>query len=333
MDNSNDQHVPQNNNTALVKANSTSLTTLADLHSQAADYIKQAKSANTWRAYKADWADFDQWCASHSLPSLPATPAAVALYLTDRASTLKPASLQRRIASIAQHHIGNHQPDPTKSAEVKETWRGIRRAKGVSQNQKTPVLIDQLKQILFQLPDTTKGKRDKALLLIGLCCGLRRSELVALNVEDIKYVREGMIITLRKSKTDQESAGREIGLPYAHNPFLCPIGSIKEWLDISNISKGAIFRPINRHGQILATRLTDQSVALFVKQYVGALGLDGDNFAGHSLRAGLITSLAMAGLSETAIMRQSGHKSSTVLRKYIRHSELFQDNAIDKLKL
>lgn len=312
---------------------STTLAKLSDLHSQATTYIRQSKANSTWKAYKSDWQHFLNWCNDHQQMSLPATPETIVLYITSLASTHKTSTIQRRLASIAQHHQGNNFEDPTKSILVKETWKGLRRSKGTSQTQKSPVLIEQLKQILFQLPNNPKGLRDRALLLIGLCGGFRRSELVGLNVEDIKFVREGMIITLRKSKTDQEQQGRDIGLPYAKNPYLCPIHSLKEWLTSSKIKSGAIFRTINRHQQILDSRLTSQSVALIVKDYVGHLGLDSNSFAGHSLRAGLVTSLALAGLSESAIMRQSGHKSSAVLRKYIRHSELFKDNAIEKLGL
>lgn len=322
-------------NNALVKQDSlsTTLAKLTDLHQQATNYIKQSKSSNTWKAYKSDWQHFLIWCKDHQQISLPATPETIVLYITDIASTMKTSTIQRRLASIAQHHQGNGLSDSTKTALVKETWKGLRRAKGTAQTQKSPVLVEQLKQILFQLPNNAKGLRDRALLLIGLCGGFRRSELVSLDCQDVKFVREGMVITLRKSKTDQEQQGRDIGLPYSRNKFLCPIHSLKDWLKLSNIKSGAIFRTINRHQQVLETRLTSQSIALIVKQYVSHLGLDSNVFSGHSLRAGLVTSLALAGLSESAIMRQSGHKSSAVLRKYIRHSELFKDNAIDKLGL
>lgn len=322
-------------NKALVKQDplATTLAKLTDLHEQATDYIRQSKASNTWKAYKSDWQHFQVWCKDHQQISLPAAPETIVLYITNLASTHKTSTIQRRLASIAQHHQGNGLSDPSKTALVKETWKGLRRVKGTSQTQKNPVLVEQLKEILFQLPKTTKATRDKALLLIGLCGGFRRSELVSLNYEDIKFVREGMIITLRKSKTDQESQGRDIGLPYSRNKYLCPIHSLKDWLKLSNIKSGAIFRTINRHQQILDSRLTSQSIALIVKEYVKDLGLDSKLFAGHSLRAGLVTSLALAGLSESQIMRQSGHKSSAVLRRYIRHSELFKDNAIDKLGL
>lgn len=332
--NDNSQDLPTTTTSLVSKSQSEeSLVKLSELHQQASDYIKEAKSKNTWKAYKSDWKDFQSWCEKHNLECIPAKQETIVLYITDLAKSHKTATIQRRLVSISQHHQGNKEDDPTKSLLVKETWKGLRRSKGTAQTQKSPVLVEQLKEILFGLPDNIKGIRDKALLLIGLCCGFRRSELVGLNVEDVRFVREGMIVTLRKSKTDQEQTGRDIGLPYARNPYLCPIKSLKDWLEVAKIESGAIFRTINRHQQVLETRLTCQSVALVVKEYVERLGLDSKMFSGHSLRAGLVTSLASAGLSESAIMRQSGHKSSTMLRRYIRHSELFKDNPIDKLGL
>lgn len=333
MDTKNILHNLQNN--ALVKQDplSTTLAKLQDLHHQASDYIKQSKASNTWKAYKSDWHHFQVWCQDHKQISLPASPETITYYITSLATTYKTSTIQRRLATIAQHHQGNGFDDPTKHILVKETWKGLRRAKGTSQTQKSPVLIDQLKQILFQLPKTTKGIRDKALLLIGLCCGFRRSELVSLNVDDLKFVREGLVITLRKSKTDQEQQGRDIALPYTNNKYLCPIHSLKDWLKASSIKEGAIFRSVNRHGQIMDSRLSDKAVSLIVKHYVGTLGLDSKLFAGHSLRAGLVTSLALAGLSESAISRQSGHKSSQMIKRYIRHANLFQDHPVTKLGL
>lgn len=323
-------------NHALIKQTplNETLAKLSDLHQQATNYITYSKSSATWKAYRSDWNHFNNWCQEHHFQALPSSPEVIVLYITSLASTHKTSTIQRRLASVAQMHTGNNFDDPTKTTLVKETWKGIRRSKGIGQVGKNPLLVEELKKILFALPNTPKAIRDKSLLLVGLCCGFRRSELVSLNVEDIRFVREGMIITLRKSKTDQESMGRELAIPYAaKNPYLCPIKSLKDWLTLSKIRTGAIFRTINRHGQILDGRLTSQSVALLVKQYVGHLGLDSKLFSGHSLRAGLVTSLALAGLSESAIMRQSGHRSSAVLKKYIRHANLFQDHPLDKLGL
>jgi integrase len=322
-------------NNALIKQtpSNSALSTLLDLHNQTSEYIKQAKSSNTWKAYKADWQDFLSWCNERQQLSLPASPATVAMYLSDRANTHKTSSLQRRIASIAQMHIGNKLDDPTKSPEVKECWRGIRRTKGIAQTQKSPILVDHLKNILQLIPNTLLGKRDKALLLVGFTSAFRRSEIVALNYEDLEFSREGVIINLRKSKTDQMGEGRKVGLPYSRDSKQCPVIALKKWLELAAIKEGAIFRGVNRHSQVLPGRLTDRQVANTVKKYCEIIGLDSTLFSGHSLRSGLATSAAIAGASERQIMAQTGHKNSAMVRRYIRDAEVFRDNVVSKIGL
>lgn len=310
-----------------------SIAKLQALHDQTNNYIKHAKSNNTWKAYKSDWQDFLNWCNEHSLLSLPAMPSTIALYLSNCASILKISSIQRRIASIAQMHIGNKLDDPTKTPEVRETWRGIRRAKGVAQTQKSPILVDHIKEILSHIPNSLIGKRDKALLLIGFTSAFRRSELVSLDVTDLEFTRDGVVLNLRKSKTDQEGEGRKVGIPYSRNSKQCPVVSLKKWLEVAVIKDGAIFRGVNRHSQVLPGRLTDKQVTNTIKKYCELIGLDASLFSGHSLRSGLATSAAIAGASERQIMAQTGHKNSTMVRRYIRDAEVFRDNVVNKLGL
>lgn len=304
------------------------LTRLSDLHEQAGDYIRQAKADNTWRAYKADWSDFEFWCQAHNLLAMP-----VALYLTARAQTLKVNSLQRRLAAIAQIHVNKKFSDPTKTPEVKECWRGIRRAKRVAPIAKSPARIEIIREFVAILPDNIKGIRDRALLLLGFAGALRRSELVSLDYEDLEFSNDGLTITLRRSKTDQEGFGRKIGIPYGSNPDTCPVRTLQKWLVVSGIKDGALFRGLNRHGQIISGRLTDKVVALVVKECAKKAGLNPELFAGHSLRAGLATSAATAGVSERAIMNQTGHKNVQMVRRYIREEGLFRDNAAGKVGL
>lgn len=319
---------------SLVSLESVTLAKLEQLHNQAGDYIRGSKSDNTWRAYRADWADFQTWCNDHNLPSLPSSPTTVALYLTARASELKVSTLGRRLAAITQMHSMQRHQDPTKGAEVKECWRGIRRSKGIAQQGKAPAIADTLRQMLSMIPNGLIGVRDRALLLIGFAGAFRRSELVSLNVNDLQFTREGLIITLRKSKTDQEGVGRKIGIPRGHNQAAtCPVRAVKDWLEATHIKEGPIFRAINRHGQINNDRLTAQTVALVVKRYARAAGLDETIFAGHSLRAGMATSAAMAGATERAIMNQTGHKNTQMVRRYIRDGNLFNENALTKISL
>jgi integrase len=176
------------------------------------------------------------------------------------------------------------------------------------------------------LPDSLLGIRDRALLLVGFAGAFRRSELVGLDVADVEFKREGLVVTLERSKTDQEGAGRKIGIPYGSNPATCPVRALQAWLEASATTEGALFRTMNRHGHV-KDRLSGQGVAIVVKRCAEAAGLNPDDYAGHSLRSGLATSAAAAGVSERAIMNQTGHKSVNMVRRYIREGSLFRENA------
>jgi integrase len=205
---------------------------------------------------------------------------------------------------------------------------GIRRSKGNAADAKTPVLVEDLKRMIVRLPENLLGVRDRALLLIGFCGAFRRSELVALDVADVAFSREGLVLTIRRSKTDQEAEGRKIGIPYAAHVETCPIRSLQEWLEKSGITEGPIFRPVDRHGKMASARLSARSVAGVVKRRAATVGLNAREVAGHSLRSGLCTSAAMAGASERAIMAQTGHRSEKMVRRYIRDGSLWRENAV-----
>lgn len=300
---------------------------LATLAEQARDYMSQAKAENTMRAYRADWQDFTGWCAESGVNALPASSETLALYLAARADGCKVSTLQRRLSAISQAHALAGYDSPTKSAAVRLVWQGIRRAKGIAQEGKAPALTADIRRMVVALPDGILGIRDRALLLLGFAGAFRRSELVALDRSDVELTREGVTVTIRRSKTDQEGVGRKVGIPYGSNPDTCPVRALAGWLEASGITEGALFRSLNRHGHILADRLSDKGVARVVKRAAEAAGLDPANYAGHSLRAGLATSAAAAGVSERAIMQQTGHKSVGMVRRYIRDGSLFRENA------
>ena len=247
--------------------------------------------------------------------------------MADLAATLKPATLTRRLSAISQVHQIAGFESPTASSKVRMVMAGIRRNKGTAQVAKTPVLVEDLKRMIGQIDAGLLGVRNRALLLLGFSGAFRRSELVALDVGDCDFKRDGLVVTIRKSKTDQEGEGRKIGIPYGANPETCPIRSLQSWLEQSGIREGAILRPVNRHGQIAGFRLSAEAVASVVKRYVTAVGLDASLFAGHSLRSGLATSAASAGASERSIMNQTGHRSLNMVRRYIREGSLFRENA------
>jgi site-specific recombinase XerD len=316
---------------------SSSLTTLSHLAEEAREHVENSKASNTRRAYASDWSDFTEWCRHHGLPSLPASPETVALYLTDCAKGLKTSTLQRRLSTISQAHKAAGHESPTKHAAVRAVWQGIKRTKGTVMVGKTPTLIADLRIMVEHLPGREEGKllavRDRALLLLGFAGAMRRSELVGLDVDDVVETGDGLIVTIRRSKTDQEGAGRKIGIPYGSSPLTCPVRALREWLAVGSIADGPLFREVNRHNQVAQERLSDQMVARVVKRAIVAAGRDGASFAGHSLRAGLATQAAIGGATERSIQDQTGHKSLPILRRYIRDGSLFRENAATKVGL
>jgi site-specific recombinase XerD len=290
--------------------------------------VEQAKADNTKRAYRSDWADFTAWCDGHQLASLPAAPETVALYVTDQAERgRRAATLARRLATISQAHQAAHFEAPTRAAEVRAVMQGIRRTKDTAQRQKTAAVTIIIRAMVAGLPGSLLGLRDRALLLLGFAGAFRRSELVSLDVGDLAFTADGLVVTLRRSKTDQEGQGTTKSIPFGSHPSTCPVRALRAWLDTAGLVDGPLFRPITRHGKIQPMRLSAYGVALVVKRAAEAAGLDPDQFAGHSLRAGLATAAAAAGVSERAIMAQTGHRSVVVARRYIREGSLFQENA------
>jgi integrase len=308
---------------------------LAALLTQAEATFRASRAKSTLRAYEHDWKMFRAWCEQHGFVPLPASSEAVILYATDltKHQERRLGTVTRRLAAISQLHQRMGFPPPTASWETKKFLAGLRRELGVAPKRKRPLLAAELRQILDQIPDTLLGKRDRAVLLLGFTGAFRRSELVALDVEDCAVSPEGLTVRLGRSKTDQEGEGRPVGIPAGQEPASCPVRAINEWRTAAKIDAGPLFRVMNRHGQVLSKRLSGEAVAIIVKRYVGGLGFDVEDFAGHSLRAGLATSAAAAGKSERAIMNQTGHRSVGTVRRYIREGGVFRDNAAAGLGL
>ena len=298
-------------------------TALATLSARTAEYVQAAKAPATVRAYRADWEHFETWCRAQALESLPATPQTVSLYLTAMAEILAAATLQRRIIAINKVHRSFSHPAPASMTNplIGETVKGIHRVHGTAQDQKAPLLGDELRAVLARLPDTISGIRDRAILLIGFAGGFRRSELAGLNVEDLLFTKEGLVVTLRRSKTDQEGAGRQVAIPHGLGAT-CPVAAVKAWIKIAE--SGPLFRGIKH--DVLGASLHADSIGQIVKRAVEAAGLNPERYAGHSLRAGLCTQAFANGAREIDIMRQTGHKSVTTLRRYVRDAALFRNN-------
>ena len=299
---------------------------LSAILQQTKKYVYDSKADNTRKAYKSDWEDFSGWCESHKLSSLPSTPEIIAAYITKMARDKKPSTISRRIASISKAHQAAGFESPTHNILVRETLAGIRRTLSVAQTRKAPVRVASLRQVVEVIPDDLKGKRDRAVLLIGYICAFRRSELVAIDIEDLEFVEEGMRITVRRSKTDQEGKGEVMGVGYGSYGATCPVRATQAWLEASGIVSGPVFRPINRHSQMSDKRLSDKAVGLIIKNIASALGLDPEAVGGHSLRAGFITDQYAAGTAEAVIMKRSRHKSHAVMAGYRREADMFAFN-------
>jgi site-specific recombinase XerD len=214
---------------------------------------------------------------------------------------------------------------------------GIKRRKGSIQKGKKPILINNLKKIInvidHQKKDEIKKIRDRSIILIGFSGGFRRNEIVSLNYEDLDFVQEGLKINLRRSKTDQFGEGYIKGLPYFDNTEYCPVVSIEKWIKISKINSGPLFRRFNKGLNLSENRLTDQTVALLIKEYLKIAGIDSKNYSGHSLRSGFATTAAESGAEERSIMAMTGHKSTEMVRRYIKEANLFKNNALSKIKI
>ena len=308
---------------------------LEELAAETRTFIQASKADATRRAYGSDWRDFSTWCGRQGLASLPASPATVAFYLTDLARDHKPATLQRRLTAIARAHEAAGHPSPAtmRQAVVSETLKGIRRTYGIAQTVKRPLLTADLRRIVSGLPSDLQGARDRALLLVGFAGGFRRSELAALEVRDLAFTAEGVAVTLRRSKGDQEGQGREVALPVTGKKSFCPVLALKEWLRVAQIREGAVFRKV--HGDWIGpSGLNANSVGRLVKRILGEVGYENlEAYGGHSLRAGFATQAAMNGATELEIMEQTGHRSSQVLRRYIRAGQLFRAAAARKVWL
>ena len=300
--------------------------------------LRSSKSLNTIRAYKSDFKDFSLFCIQSGFNKLPSEPKIVSLYLTHLSTKdAKISTIKRRLVSIGVvHKMKGHYLD-TKHPIIIENLMGIKRRKGIKQKSKKPILINDLKLIIDvinqQKIKDIKKLRDRSIILIGFAGGFRRNEIVSLDVEDLDFVFEGLKIIVKKSKTDQFGEGLTKGIPNFENQLYCPVTNVRRWLNISKIKEGPLFRRFSKGSKLSNNRLTDQSVALIIKEYLNLAGINSSNYSGHSLRSGFATSAAEAGAEERSIMAMTGHKSTEMVRRYIKEANLFTNNALNKLKM
>jgi site-specific recombinase XerD len=287
------------------------------------DNIRLSKSPNTIRAYKSDFNHFIEFCKKNSFKFLPAEPKVVSFYLTHLSGISKVSTLKRRLASISVvHKLKGHYID-IKHPLIIENLMGIQRKKGVFQKSKNPILINELKEIINVIEKNNtnelKKNRDKALILIGFSGGFRRSELVNIDLEDIEFTKEGLKIFIKRSKTDQSGEGMTKAIPYFKEKSFCPVIFLKKWIEVSNIRKGLLFN------------ISDKMVAILIKRYLSKAGFDSKKYSGHSLRSGFATVAADFGADEKSIMNMTGHKTTQMVRRYIKEANLFKNNPLNKI--
>jgi integrase len=303
---------------------------LEELIEKAKTFVAAAKAPATLKAYRNDWHNFESWCRAHQLTALPSTPETVALYIADRASILASGTITRRLTSITKAHQAagfTNSRATTRHFIVGETLKGIRRTIGTAQHGKDPLLAADIRRIVAARRGDLLGLRDCALTLVGFAGGFRRSELAGINIYDLRFTADGVVVIVRKSKTDQEGAGREVGLPFGTSQDTCPVRSLRQWLVASGISDGPVFRSVGRYGHVSRRGLHKDSIGKLLKRAAARAGMNVDPLGGHSLRAGCVTQAAMNGVREFVIMKQTGHKTVTTLRRYIRSGEIFRENA------
>ena len=300
------------------------ITDVKSLELETLKNLRSSKASNTLRAYKSDYKDFSGFCFRNAFKSMPSEPKIISLYLTYLSKSCKFSTLKRRLASISViHRLSGHYID-IKHPMITENLMGIKRVKGSHQKAKKPILINELKLIINVIDKEKNEKKrfkSRALILIGFAGGFRRSELVTIVYEDVDFVPEGVKIFVKRSKTDQSGEGMTKGIPYFSNPNYCPVISLKNWIEKSEIKSGKIFN------------MSDKSVALTVKKYIALVGLDSNKYSGHSLRSGFATSTAELGAEERSIMAMTGHKTTQMVRRYIQEANLFKNNALNKIKI
>ena len=301
------------------------ITDMKSLELETIQNLKNSKSKNTVRAYESDFKDFSLFCIKNGLKPLPTEPKVLSIYLTHLSKTNKFSTLKRRIASIkVVHKMKGHYLD-SKHPIIMENLLGIKRVNGSFQRAKKPILINDLKLILKALDDNEKNEfkkiRNKSLILLGFSGGFRRSELVNIEFEDLEFVNEGLKIFIKRSKTDQAGEGSLKAIPYFQNVEYCPVLKLKDWIELMNIKSGKIYD------------ISDKLVSLIIKKYTLIAGMDPNKYGGHSLRSGFATSAAEAGADERNIMAMTGHKTTQMVRRYIREANLFKNNALNKIKL
>jgi len=296
--------------------------------------LKKSKAYNTIKAYESDWNDFSNWCMYHGKNDLPAEPEVIVNYINDLADDAKANTVSRRVSAISENHIaaGFVAKNPAHDGLVRNTLMAIRREKGTFQRGKAPILMEDIEKLSNCFDETDiVSLRDRALIYIGFAGAFRRSELVHIQMEELTFSVEGLTILVPQSKGDQLGRGSYIAIPYAPTSLICPVVAVQQWILAAQLQTGPLFRPFKRNKELRDTQLSDKSVALIIKKYMGMIGMNPVDFAGHSLRRGFATSAAQHDIDALTIMRQTRHKSEKMVHRYIEQGNIFKQNPLNNM--
>ena len=294
-----------------------------ELIEEARGFVTDSRAPSTRLRYRWGWENFSAWCEAHSVASLPATPETVALYVADRARSVKPGTIENEVSAIARAHFTASHASPCTHIVVESVMAGIRRRHGMKANQKAALRLVDLRRMLLALRPGLIGLRDKAMLLLHYAGAFRRGELVGLDVGDLEFRADGLVVTVRRSKTDQESAGEQVPISAGSNPETCPIRALRAWLAAASVVAGPVLRSVSRHGAV-GGRLDGKEVARVIKIACVSVGMDETRYSGHSPRAGLVTDAFAASVPRHVIRRTTRHKSENVLIQYEREAEILR---------
>lgn len=304
------------------------LATLQTLQAAAVELAEASTAPATLRAYDSGWRAFLAFCDELDADALPAAPQTVALYVARLVEQGRSSStVDQRIAAIRFVHRRAGHDSPTQHAIVSAVVQGARRTIGTAPTPKRAFLAQHVRAAVRALDrDSLAGRRDAALLLLGFAGGFRRAEIAALDVTDLEWLDDGLIVMVRQSKTDQTGAGRKVAIPRGRGAS-CPVAALRDWLGAAGIEGGPVFRSMRKGDRVTDQRLSSKGAALVVKRAAEAIGLDAADFGGHSLRRGLVTSAVRAGRSDAQIMTTTGHRSRAMLDRYREDAGRFDDAA------
>lgn len=311
-------------------------TPLVEAVEAAKAYARQSLAPETLRAYATDWADFLAWCHAAGCEALPAPPAAVAAYLASLARTHSRSALDRRLAAIGHQHRLRELEWSAGHPAIRTTLRGIRRQHGSRTRQAAALTSVELRKLVAVCPRDLTGIRDRALLLLGFAGALRRSELVSVDREHLRFTETGLRLFLPHSKTDAAGEGVELGITRGKRAETCPVRAVEAWLETSGVKFGPVFSKVDRWGTIEHARLCGDAVRQILLKRAKQAGLKvdaGERLSPHGLRAGFVTEAYMAGARDEQVMDHTRHRDLKTMRGYVRRARLVQDSPVKLLDL